>query len=379
LIKHVRAGAASIRVTVNSGNDRFVQLFLDALNAYEQPEVTTIMKLSTFFKLLTSGQVSLLSKLLKTGKEFYRASFISAALSRGVYDHFINGKASFEHLCEKMAVSNREGLRAWLELGVSLGELKQAGDEYQIMGKISKALLNPENDAYRALLQEIVYYHYVYVMNTPTMLRKQEWFPFAEVPGELIARSSRVSEPFIFEAVDAAIPRQGDFRLLEVGCGSGIYIQRACTRNPELHAVGLEFQEKVAAMARRNIQTWDLKDRAVIEHSDVRNYAGNQKFDLVTLHQNIYYFPVPEREKIFRHIKDYLKPGGQILLTSVCQGGGPGIQALNIQVSTAEGLSPLPDPDQLCQQLRAAGFAKVKTERLLPFESLWAFGATKAT
>lgn len=336
------------------------------------------MKLSTFIKLMTSGQASLLSQSLKTSTEFYRASFISAALSRSVYDNFIEGKASFEHLCQKMGVSNREGLRAWLELGVSLGELQRIGDEYQIKGKISRALVNPDNDAYRALLQEIVEYHYVYVVDAPTMLRKQEWFPFDTMPGELVARSSRVSEPFIFEAVDAVIPRQGDFQLLEVGCGSGIYIQRACMRNPELHAVGLEFQEKVAAMARKSIEAWGLEDRATIEHADVRNYSTSQKFDLVTLHQNIYYFPVQERENLFRHLKEYLKPGGQILLTSVCQGGGPGIQGLNIQVSTTEGLSPLPNPDQLCQQLKAAGFVKVKAGRLVPFESIWAFRAAKS-
>jgi SAM-dependent methyltransferase len=225
-----------------------------------------------------------------------------------------------------MDVSNREGLRAWLELGVSLGELKRTGNEYQIKGKMSKALLNPDNDGYRALLQEIVDYHYVYVVDTPTMLRKQEWFPFDEVPGELVARSSRVSEPFIFEAVDAAIPSQGEFQLLEVGCGSGVYIQRACTRNPQLRAVGLELQEKVAVMARRNIQAWGLQDRTTIEHCDVRKYASSQKFDLVTLHQNIYYFPVQEREDLCQHLKAYLKPGGQVLFTSACQGGGPGIQ-----------------------------------------------------
>jgi SAM-dependent methyltransferase len=335
------------------------------------------MKLSTFINLMTSGQSSLLFGLLKTGNEFYRASFISAALSKGVYDHFVDGKASFEHLCQTMAVSNREGLRAWLELGVSLGELKRTANEYQIKGKISKALLNPVNDAFKALLEEVVSYHYVYVMETPTVLRKHDWFPFEAMPGELVARSSRVSEPFIFEAVDAVIPRQGDFQLLEVGCGSGIYIQRACTRNPELRGVGLEFQERVAAIAQKNIQAWGLENRATIEYADVRKYTTNQKFDLVTLHQNIYYFPVSERENLLRHIKEYLKPGGQILLTSACQGGGPGIQGLNIQVSTTEGLSPLPDPDQLSQQLKAAGFVEVITKRLIPLESFWAFRASK--
>ncbi|HEU0292175.1 MAG TPA: methyltransferase domain-containing protein, partial [Anaerolineales bacterium] len=148
-------------------------------------------------------------------------------------------------------------------------------------------------------------------------------------------------------------------------------------RNPELRAVGLELQEKVADTARKNIEVWGLENRATIEHSDVRNYSSSQKFDLITLHQNIYYFPVQERETLFRYLIDYLKPGGQVLITSACQGGGPSIQGLNVWVSTTEGYSPLPNPDQLCQQLKAAGFAEVKTKRLVPFESFWAFSAAK--
>ena len=336
------------------------------------------MKLLTVIKLMTSGQASLMFNLLKTSNEFYRACFISTALSRGIYDNFIEGKASFEHLCQKMDVSNREGLMAWLELGVSLGELKRVGNEFQIKGKTSRALLKSNNDAYKAFLQEVVNYHYVYVVDTPAMLRKHEWFPFDETPGELVARSSRISEPFIFEVVDAVVPRQGDFQLLEVGCGSGIYIQRACKRNPELRAVGLELQEKVADAARKNMKAWGLENRATIEYSDVRNYSSSQKFDLVTLHQNIYYFSVPERENLFRQLNDHLKPGGQVLLTTACQGGGPSVQGLNIWVATTTGYGPLPDPDQLCQQLKAAGFAEVKTKRLVPFESLWAFNAARA-
>lgn len=335
------------------------------------------MKFLTFIKLMTSGQYSLMFKLLKTSNEFYRACFISAAISKGIYDNFIEGKASFDHLCEKIHASNREGLKAWLELGVSLGELKRVENEFQIKGKLSEALLESNNDAYKAFLEEIVKYHYTYVMDTPTMLKEHKWFPFDETPGELVARSSRVSEPFIFEAVDAVIPRQGDFQLLEVGCGSGIYIQRACTRNPELRAVGLELQEKVADAARKNIETWGLENRVTIEHSDVRNYSSSQKFDLITLHQNIYYFSVQEREDLFRYLKDYLKPSGQVLLTTVCPGGGPSMQAVNIWVSTTEGYGPLPNPDQLCQQFKDAGFAEVKTKRLVPFESFWAFVATK--
>ncbi len=318
-------------------------------------------------------------KLLKTSNEFYRACFVSTAMSQGIYKNFVGGKTTLEQLSEKLnIVSNSEGLRAWLELGVSLGELKREGNEYEIKGKISRSLLKPENDGYAALLEEIAKFHYDYVMDTPAMLKENKLFPFDEEPGELVARSSRISEPFMFEAVDSVIPRQGVFQLLEVGCGSGIYIKRACELNPELRAVGLELQEKVADAARKNIGTWGLEDRVTIEHCDVRNYPAGLKFDLITLHQNIYYFPVADRTALARHLIDYLKPGGQVLLTTACQGGGPAMQTVNIWVSTTEGYGPLPYPDKLCRQFKDAGFKEVRTKRLVPFESFWAFIAKKA-
>ncbi|MFH1980991.1 MAG: hypothetical protein ABIL58_04040 [Pseudomonadota bacterium] len=106
-------------------------------------------------------------------------------------------------------------------------------------------------------------------------------------------------------------------------------------------------------------------------------FSSDAPFDLITLHQNIYYFPVDKRVPLFRHLIGHLNRGGKLLLTSIGQGGGPGFQALNIWCSTTEGCGPLPYPDQLCDQLQKAGFGKVKKKRLIPFESFWGFVATK--
>ena len=336
------------------------------------------MKLSTMATMITSGKSSLMVKLIRTSNEFYRATFVVAAISNGVYAAFENGQATVEQLAEKLNnITNRDGLRAWLDLGVSLGELDREGESYRIAGSLSKALLDPANDDCQAMLEEIVKNHYTYVMETPAKLREHAWFPFDESPGRLIARSSRLSEPFIFEAVDAAVPASGSFDLLEVGCGSGTYIRRACGRNPDLRTVGLELQEQVAAAARKNIADWGLQDRAAIEHCDVRKFESSRKFDLVTFHQNIYYFSVDDRVKLGRRVLGLLKPGGRVLLTTVAQGGGPAGQALNVWVSTTEGYGPLPDPEELCAQLRVAGFSEVSKKRLVPFESFWAFVGTK--
>jgi SAM-dependent methyltransferase len=319
-----------------------------------------------------------MARLVRTGTEFYRASFVASAVANGVYAAFQGGRATIEQLCERLNnITNRDGLRSWLELGVSLGELKRSGGEYRICGKLSRAMLDPSNDGYQAFLEEIVRHHYGYVMDTPAKLQENAWFPFDESPGELVARSSRVSEPFLFEAVDDTVPRQGAFELLEVGCGSGTYIRHSCERNSDLRAAGLELQEKVAEGARKNIREWGLEGRVVIEHRDVRDYQSSRRFDLVTFHQNIYYFSPADRVALARLVLGLLKPGGRVLLTTPGQGGGPAVQAVDIWVSTTEGYGPLPDPDELCGQLREAGFIDVRKKRLIPFESFWSFVGTK--
>ncbi len=336
------------------------------------------MKLSTTASMIANGQSSLMLRLLKTSKEFYRACFVSSAISQGVYAAFRGEKVSIDRLCERLdGITNRDGLRAWLDLGVSLGELERSGDVYRITGTLSRAMLDPRNDGYQAMLEEIVRHHYRYVTAAPAKLREKGFFPFDEEPGELVSRSSRISEPFIYEAVDAAVPRRGAFDLLEVGCGSGTYIRHACSRNPELRAWGLELQEKVAEGARKNLKEWGLAGRAAVEHCDIRNFRPERQFDLVTFHQNIYYFSPADRVGLGRLALGLLKPGGSVLLTSLGQRGGPAVQAVDIWVSTTEGYGPLPDPDELCRQLREAGFVDVRKKRLIPFDSFWAFTATK--
>jgi 2-polyprenyl-3-methyl-5-hydroxy-6-metoxy-1,4-benzoquinol methylase len=337
------------------------------------------MKLTTLLKLILKGQVFLALRIFRIGDEFYRASFVNTALSQGIYKKFVDGKIDTGLLQGDYDTEYaRKGILAWLEMGVCLGELERSGGEYQIKGRLSRALAKPENSEYKALLEEIVIHHYKYIIETPVMLRKNRRFPLDVSAGELIAESSRVCEPYILDAADKLIPRLGKFRLLEVGCGAGTYIRRACERNPSLTAIGLELQEKVAGLARANIRSWGFADRVTIEHCDVRKYSSNRRFDLVTLHQNIYYFPEEERIGLAKHLMGHLKPGGTLLLTTAAQGGSPCLQALNIWASTTAGFGPLPDPDRLCRQLKEAGFVRVESRRLVPAESLWAFIAVKA-
>jgi len=182
----------------------------------------------------------------------------------------------------------------------------------------------------------------------------------------------------VYEAVDAVIPPAGAVRLLEIGCGSGTYIRRAATLNPQLSALGLELQPLVAEQARANLRAWGLADRATIEAADVRACPANPSFDVATLHNNIYYFPVAERPQLLAHVRGFLRPGGRLLITTACHGGPPEADMLNVWAALTDGCGQLPAVGELEQQLRAAGYASVRSRRLVPRQVYYAFVADSA-
>jgi len=325
------------------------------------------MVANSLIKFILNTPFSLVFQINKTVREFCRAGFISTALSEGIYDILSKGPASCEELQKAIGTDfNKEGLLAWLDLGVSLGELKKSQNRYSINGKFSKELLKPANDTWKAFFQARVEIFHNYIINTPSQLKRQKKFEFSQSYGELFARSSRTVEPFLIDIVDDIIPQIGECSLLEVGCGSGIYIKRACDRNPYLNAVGLELQEKVADFARENVTVWQIADRVKIEANDIRDYTSENKYDIITFFNLIYYFPVDERIDVLRKLKGLVRPGGQVALTTLCPINEPSIQLMNLWSSMTDGCGPLPHPEQIIDQCREAGFSKFQVEKLMP-------------
>jgi len=325
------------------------------------------MVAKSLIKFILNTPLSLVFQINKTVREFCRAGFISTALSEGIYEILAKGPASCEDLQKAIGTDfNKEGLLAWLDLGVSLGELKKSQNRYSINGKFSKELLKPANDTWKAFFQARVEIFHNYIINTPSQLKRQKKFEFSQSYGELFARSSRTVEPFLIDIVDDIIPQTGECSLLEVGCGSGIYIKRACDRNPYLNAVGLELQEKVADFARENVTVWQIADRVKIKANDIRDYTSENKYDIITFFNLIYYFPVEERIDVLRKLKGLVRPGGQVALTTLCPINEPSIQLMNLWSSMTDGCGPLPNPEQIIDQCREAGFSKFQVKKLMP-------------
>jgi SAM-dependent methyltransferase len=337
------------------------------------------MKPSTVISLVLSGKGALLYSIQKTARSFNRACFVSAAFSSGLLKRLAQQPMTFEEMADECAPAGsvREGFRAWLDVGVMLGELARQGGRYRLRGRLSIRLAREENDAEAAFLEELVSLQHLWITQAHSRFRKGGKFVVSEQDGELFARSSRIVEPFVREAVDAFVPQRGAIRLFDVGCGSATYVCHAAERNPELTALALEVQPTVATAAQENVARWNLVSRVRVEQGDVRQMTPKAEFDLATLLNTIYYFPKSERVAVLSHLAGFLKPRGRVLLTSLCRNCNLGAEILNLWAALTEGCGPLPEPDEVVDQLRLAGFRAARAKNLFPTSGLFAFTAEK--
>jgi len=335
------------------------------------------VKPATAAALVRSGQLGVLLALPRTLRGYYRVCFLGGAASCGLLGRLAAGPVPLERLVPDLAPGpgGRDGLAAWLDFGVRLGELAVGPQGYRLRSRLARRLSEPANDAVAALIEEAARLHHSWVADAPAHLRAGRRFTMADQDGALVARSSRILAPFIGEAVDACVPRRGPLRLLEVGCGSGVHLKRAAERNPELTALGLDLQADAAAQARENMRAWGLDGRVRIEVGDVRARRPEPAFDLVTLHNVLNYFPVSERVSVLAHLRGFLAPGGRLLVSLACRGRSVTTELLNLWGALTEGCGPLPTPAELEAQLGAAGYGRVRRWGLVPGEPFLAFVA----
>lgn len=340
------------------------------------------MQLGTFLTLLRTGRLRTLGALVRASTSFYRIAFLVGAARAGLLAALREGAATEEIVADRMGVpeGGRALLAAWLEVGERLGEVARDAGKLRLSGVLARALASPENDDVLALLEEQIDLHRRLVIEAPALAASGRRLTLDDQDGRVIARSSRLLEPLVREAIASVVPETGALRLLEIGCGSGTYVRYCLERNRELVAVARELQPDVAEQARRNLEAWGLLGpRVQIESGDFRERPVGEPFDLATMHNNVYYFAERERVALFARVREHLRPGGRLLVTTGCRGGSPAMAVLSLWGAATEGCSPLPRPDELVRELRAAGYDEVRAENLAkPTDEFFAFVARRA-
>ena len=254
------------------------------------------------------------------GRRAVRLAFLAGAASNEILQHLPATSAELTVRCE---AQRPDRLEAWLRVGLELGELDCPDGTWTVAGRRSRAIVT--NDAFVAPFYRSVAEYYVgsHVELTeligPSPGRKD-----LSVSATTIADVSRVTEHLLAGTISAAVDEVQPATWLEVGCGSGVHLATAMVRQPALTAVAVDLDAAVVDDASARLQALGIADRAELRVGDALDVVEpSERFDIVTLLNNIYYFPADTRAALMERLSTMVKPGGELIVASQCA-AGPG-------------------------------------------------------
>ena len=313
-------------------------------------------------------------RLMLDARSFLRLHFLDAAARTGLAAALC-APSTREELAGKLGATRPELLDALLDVGLSLGELALDRGRYRVRGRALRAVQAEDGDGLAAMAEAFVTYYNSIYANLPGRLAGGPSGDYLERIGPVVARFSRLVEPYVAGFVAAAARGWPGLRVLDAGCGSGIYLRTVAEANPGAVGLGLDRDPAVAEQARANLEHWGLGDRFAAAVGDVLDPGldPGPGFGLLLFANLAYYFPPGEREAGYGRLARLLAPGGRLALVCTFAGRGRDLFAANLDLATRsmQGCWPLPDLAETRAQLSRAGLPVQQVERLMPGSTLY--------
>ena len=145
--------------------------------------------------------------------------------------------------------------------------------------------------------------------------------------------------------------------MLDIGCGGGATLKRLLKRSPEGMVYGIDISEESVVKA-KNVNKQLLNKQVFVQQGSANRLPWeDQKFDVVTAVETVYFWP--NLPQCFQEVKRVLKPGGQFaIMLEVIEGD-------SIWTNVVEGMTVY-SPEMLKDMLEQAGFGDVEVFRKKP-------------
>ena len=330
------------------------------------------MKLKYILSFFRTVKMPGLFPIMMDWRGLLRIHFLYSAIESGLLKA-VRKPCSRNELMKKLDVKRPEILDALLKVGISIKELQCKNGQYSIRGKRSLAMVGENSDIISAVVQaNVTYYNNAY-RNAAVRMKGSPLGDDLKKAGDIIARFSKLAEPVMKNFISEIVTDHNTMRVLDIGCGSGIYLKSILSVNPNATGIGIDVDEEAADQAMQNIKVWGLVDRFEIIKGDIRSLPSDiNSFDLITLINVVYYFPVEKRVELFRTLRSKLSSEGSLAIVMTMEGKDTDVAAANLNMVNAslEGVTPLPDSSELKNQLIESGFVDVKVTGLMPGSSL---------
>jgi SAM-dependent methyltransferase len=335
------------------------------------------VKASVLRALVRGGGLRARLALARDLKGFLRLQYLGTASELGLLEALVSPRSAGD-LQEQLGIVDTVVFTTFLQLGCSLGALSRRGDRYSLKSSGAREMGASPNGSLSAAAVELVDYHGECYRHLAGHLRTGERGDYLAGRTELVARSSRIVEPVLADYVHRSVASAGaEPTVLEVGCGSGVYLLHTAGASPRASGFGIELEPDVAGSARALLARNSLDRRfSVLCGRGLEPLPDEEaRFDVVTLYNNAYYFAREERRRLFAEIRGRLSPNGRLHIASMLHGPTPASLNLSLVLAVTRGSQRLPTQAELEVDLAAAGFSAIAHERLIPTEPFVALAA----
>ncbi len=144
-------------------------------------------------------------------------------------------------------------------------------------------------------------------------------------------------------------------RAVDIGCGSGLTVQKLLELCPEGHVTGVDYSPLAVERSREKNEKAIKEGRCNILEGNAADLPfEDNSFDFAIAVETIYFWP----KGSFQEVRRVLKPGGRFLAVCEADGTGP---TDKLWPKVIDGME-LWSREKLEERLNAAGFSSVETD-----------------
>jgi SAM-dependent methyltransferase len=308
----------------------------------------------------------------RDGRGAVRLAATRALLDSGLLDALDapGGREDAAHLAQRIGLTDVDLTRSLLELGAAYRLVGRTAGGWELT-RSGRSLVHDATG--RAMVEALGGYHLDLYRQLPDQLRGGPGRNDLHEHAELIARVSAALAPFIRDTVVAAVTERRPQRVLDIGCGEGQYLAAMLEQSPPVRGVGLESDDRVAALASSPLAAsfggrgQVLVGSAPADLGRAAEALGGPA-DLVLLANVVYYVPPPDRVGFLRQVAGNTAPNGAVLVVTTVVEPTPGSRHVGLLFRAQRTPMLLPTAEGLVADLRRAGFAVDRARRVTPGE-----------
>lgn len=280
---------------------------------------------AVFANLADTGEPPLISQLARAS---WLAGVANSAVRLGICDKLSGGKQSSDWMASELG-ANPLHTREMLNSCVSAGLLEKIGDEFQNTEESAKYLVKGEPHYYGEAFTYLASLGALFDKVDTAMLSGEEMsheeeFKTAEDEAAywthyMLAMDQwggGMQQDMLLENTDLT----GKKKLLDVGCGSGVYTMALCQKYPDLKGV-LFDQEKALPLAQSRIEDRGLSQQISTLAGDYYTDPLGTGYDAVLFSGVLIQEPSEGQVRLLKRAYESMVSGGLVIVQDILRIG----------------------------------------------------------